>query len=142
MNDDARTIQSRRALTVQLVWIAGGLGLVALINKLALDTQQLALGPGAWLVPLALFLSASCGGVQMFGLLRFPQGDRWWQQWWVIGLAGVPICAAVMALYSLREGHSFQSQLVRFTLVYGPVPALVLSAVMTPMARIIAIGRQ
>jgi hypothetical protein len=142
MDDDVRTKLSRRAMTVQLVWIAGGLGLVMLINKFALDSQQLALGPGAWLVPLALFLSASCGGVQMFGLLRFPQGDRWWQQWWVIGLAGVPICAAVMALYSLREGHSFQSQLVQFTFVYGPVPALVLSAVMTPLARMIAVGKR
>jgi hypothetical protein len=142
MNDDARTIQSRRAMTVELVWIAGGLGLVMLVNTFALDTQQLALGPGAWLVPLALFLSASCGGVQMFGLLRVPQGDRWWQQWWVIGLAGVPICAAIMPLYSWREGHSFGSQLVWFTLVYGPVPALILSAVMTPLARIIAVGRR
>jgi hypothetical protein len=142
MDDNTRRMLSRRAMSVLLVWLAAGFCLGVLAHKLVGENRQLALGPAAWFVPLSLFLSISCGGVQMFGLQYFPKSDRWWQQWWVIGLAGVPICAAVMAFFSLLEGHSFQSQLVRFTFVYGTMPALAVSAILCPLARLVAVGRR
>ena len=142
MNDNTNQIRpNSRARNAILVWGPVGLCLGALAQHLFGGAQQLAFGPAAWLVPLALFLCRSCGSVQMFTLM-YPPYDRWWQQWWVIGLLGVLACAAVMAFFSLLEGHSFQTQLVRFTLVYGTLPALGMSAILCPLARLVAIDKR